>query len=106
MKRGLKGEMNIDFNERYDEESDIYYVTFKSGEPSFAKEVDDVLLLEVGAFTGLPTGFRLLNYSKHKVTQVEIKRVREVIGAARKQVPQMLDKRSKQIETALERALA
>ena len=56
----------IEFSERYDREDDIYYVTFKTGEPSCVMEHDDKLLLEIGVFTGRPTGFRILNFSKHR----------------------------------------
>lgn len=51
MKAGRKGIMSTDFSERYDEEDDIYYVTFKTGEPSYCIEVDDLLVLEVGIFS-------------------------------------------------------
>ena len=69
---GLKGKMNIDFTETYDREDDIYYITFKTGEPSYCVEVNDNLLLEVGMFTKLPTGFRILNFQKSKIKAVEI----------------------------------
>lgn len=54
MKVGKKGVMNIGFSETYD------------------LEVDDVILLEVGLFAHLPTGFRILNFHKHKVKSVPI----------------------------------
>lgn len=107
MKKGLKGSMNIDFSEYYDEEDDIYYVTFKTGEPSGVLELDDILLLEVGMFTGLPTGFRILNYSKHKVGGVEIalKQVRQAMNTLKKDFPAVLASRSAQVANALERTL-
>jgi hypothetical protein len=37
-----------------------------TGEPSLVAEHDDKLLLEFGIFTGMPTGFRILNYTKNK----------------------------------------
>ncbi len=55
---------DIEVYERYDQEDDIYYVTLRTGEPSFVEEFDDQLLVEKGFFTRLPTGFRILNYSK------------------------------------------
>lgn len=58
--------------ERYDQESDIFYVTFKTGEPSYCVEVNDVLVLEVGFFSNLPTGFRILNMSKTDTKQVTL----------------------------------
>lgn len=57
----------IDITERYDREDDIYYVTVDTHEPSFGMEIDDRLLVEMGMFTGLPTGFRIFNYTKNKI---------------------------------------
>lgn len=54
----------IEVSERYDKEDDIYYVTARTGEPSIAVEHDDRFLLEIGIFTRMPTGFRILGYSK------------------------------------------
>lgn len=100
--------MNIDFNECYDTENDIYYVTFKTGEPSFVQETDDILLLELGIFTKLPTGFRILNYSKHNVGEVsfEIERAKKVVAEAHKETPSILRERTRQMTAALEKAWA
>lgn len=74
MKYGKLGMMNIDFDEVYDQEDDIYYVTFKTGEPSYCVEIDDRILLEVGIFTNLTTGFRILSFRKRKVKMVQMKK--------------------------------
>ena len=95
--------MNIDFSEYYDEEDDIYYVTFKTGEPSGVVELDDILLLEVGVFTGLPTGFRILNYSKHKVDGVRFAKINQAMTSAKKEFQTAFSARTKQFEQALER---
>ncbi len=99
--------MNIDFSEYYDEEDDIYYVTFKTGEPSGVVEMDDILLLEVGAFTGLPTGFRILNYSKQKIGAVEIavKKAQRAVNMTKKDFPGIAAARSLQLEKALQKTL-
>jgi hypothetical protein len=65
------GKMNVPFSEVYDEEDDVYYVTFKTGEPSYCREVDDILIIELGLFTNLPTGFRILNFNRNKIKQVK-----------------------------------
>jgi len=57
---------DIELSERYDQEDDVYYVTVKTGEPSLVTEHDDRLLVEFGIFTGMPTGFRILNFTKNK----------------------------------------
>lgn len=56
--------------DNYDKDNDIMYVTFGTGEPSFAVEVDDVVILEIGAFSNLFTGFRILNYSKNNESEL------------------------------------
>lgn len=52
------------WDELYDKENDVYYGSFGTGEPSYGVEVDDCLVVEVGVFTNLPTGYRILNRSK------------------------------------------
>jgi len=110
MKLGTKGAMNIDFSETYDKEDDVYYVTFKTGEPSYCLEVDDVLLLEVGMFSKLPTGFRILNFHKNNVQAVVgidvnglIKKVKDALS--KKSLP-TIEQRQAVVERALEKVLA
>ena len=58
--------MSLPYSKIYNEEDDVYYVTFKTGEPSYCLEVDDRLLVEMGLFTNLPTGFRILDFKKNR----------------------------------------
>jgi hypothetical protein len=62
----FKNAAEIELAEQYDRDADIYYVTVLTGEPSFAVEHDDRLVVEMGFFTGMPTGFRILGFSKIK----------------------------------------
>ncbi len=100
--------MNIDFYEVYDQEDDIYYVSFKTAEPSYVIEIDDVLLLEVGMFTNMPTGFRIMNFKKHKVRAVKIfaQKVKKSIEEATKDFRSNLRTRESQVERTLEKVLA
>jgi uncharacterized protein YuzE len=101
----VKGKMNVDFEENYDQDADIYYVTFKTGEPSYAIEIDDIILLEVGLFTNMPTGFRILNYKSNPVHQVQInvliKKVKETVKDVKKEVQKELRDRFHDIENQL-----
>lgn len=45
----------------YDDFADVLYVTFGSGEPSYCEEIDDLLLIERGMFSKIPTGLRIIN---------------------------------------------
>lgn len=49
----------------YDEDADVLYITLGSGEASFCEEVDDIVLIERGMYSGNVTGFRILNFSEH-----------------------------------------
>ena len=108
MKIVTKGIMNIDFSETYDQEDDVYYVTFKTGEPSYCVEVNDVILLEVGLFSNLPTGFRILNFHKNNVKSVGIKveLVKKITDAlSRKSLPTIRERQAV-VERVLEKVLA
>jgi len=100
--------MNIDFSEKYDQEDDIYYVTFKTGEPSYVVEVDDIFLLELGIFTHMPTGFRILNFKKHSIGSVQIlvKKIKKTIEEVAKDHRSLIQTRENQVERTLEKVLA
>lgn len=85
--QGIKGKMNIGFEEIYEQETDTYYVSFKTGEPSYAIEVDDILILEAGMFTNMPTGFRILNYKSNPVQGVRIliQKIRKTLADVQKE---------------------
>lgn len=99
---------NIDFAEYYDQESDVYYVTFKTGEPSYSQEIDDILILDMGMFTNLPTGFRVLNFKKHvhdKVTvTVFVKKINRIIEE-NFHLKNILKDREQQVKEALQEVL-
>lgn len=61
----------------HDEVADVLYVTFGTGEPSFCREIDDVLIVEIGAYTKLPTGFRILDFSKRKRYEITFKCIKD-----------------------------
>lgn len=99
--------MNIDFNEYYDQEDDVYYVTFCTNEPSRVVEVDDVLLWEIGVFTNMPTGFRILNYSKNKIARVAVmvKEAEKMFEEGKRKLQSDLDCRESRIEEMLGKVL-
>lgn len=106
MKIGRKGVMKSNFDENYDQEDDVYYVTFKTGEPSYCVEVDDVLLLEVGIFSNLPTGFRILNFQRSKVGSIKINVLMEKVkDKLTKQPRPTVQERRAVVEEGLHRVL-
>lgn len=66
---GTKPEISFD----YDKAGDVLYITVdNSGEPSYCEEIDDILLVEKGVFSHQIIGFRLMDVSYHKITQVQV----------------------------------
>ena len=110
MKKAVSGHMNIPFNQRYNAEDDVYYVTFKTGEPSYCEEIDDALLLERGMYTKLPTGFRILNFHKNPVTRVAIgvlvRKIKQTLKSTTRDSTTTLRRRENQLEEALEKVLS
>ncbi|HWY39345.1 MAG TPA: hypothetical protein VNX27_00975 [Chthoniobacterales bacterium] len=106
----VQGSMNIDFSESYDPEEDIYYVTFKTGEPSIVAEMEDNLLVEVGMFTGMPTGFRILNFKKADIPGLLIEKAVNAADAlfesAKSRFESDSDIRETQFEESLKKVLA
>lgn len=99
-------EVNLEFSETYDQEDDTYYVTFKTGEPSYCVELDDVLLLEVGMFTKLPTGFRILNFNKNKVKAINCRVLIKEMTHTLKSTQPTFRERKHAVEHALEKVFA
>lgn len=107
MKYGKLGYMDRDFDEVYDQEDDTYYVTFKTGEPSYCIEVDDKIVIEVGFYTNLPTGFRILSFHKSKVKIVEFKKlINKVIKNRQSDYTAAFQDREALVGRALEKVLA
>jgi len=96
-----------EMTELYDQENDVYYFTFKTGEPSYCVEVNDVLVLEIGLFTKLPTGFRILNMTKQDTKRVPLEVVRKHLADVLKNLssPTLKD-REAAVEHGLKKVLA
>jgi len=73
----------VDVRHHYDKESDVLYVNFGEEEPTYVENVDDLLLLEIGWFSGLPKGFRIIGLKYHKVSSLQmtmvVKRIKEQV---------------------------
>ncbi len=85
-----KPEMTFDF----DRKSDVLYISLNTGEPSFSEEVDDMLLVEKGLYSGFVTGFRIFDVKEHGITGVRVKLLLKVFKQATKQIQQQLQQRN------------
>jgi len=57
----------------YDNEADVLYVSFGTGEPSYCDPLSNFLLLELGMFTNQPTGFRVIQPRKRDIKEIVLK---------------------------------
>jgi len=87
---------SIKVQHSYDAAADVLYVRFGNDqEPTFIENVDDLLLLEVGWFTGLPKGFRLLGPKCHGIKAIN---TALLVKRLKKQVHQLMAQHRKTIE--------
>jgi len=57
----------------YDKEADVLYVSFGIDEPSYCESLNSFVLLELGAFTRQPTGFRVIQPGKRDINKMTVK---------------------------------
>ena|SRR2546423_12694294 len=93
----------IEMDEVYDPEDDVMYVSFKTGEPSYCIEIDDLIMIEVGEFSKMPTGFRILQY--HKKRDRIVQTIKELSTKLKETIAQQARNSIQQREAAAEQAL-
>ena len=89
------GNKELKVDHHYDKEADVLYVTFGSDEPAYTKNVDDFLMLDIGWFSGLPQGFRIIGPKSHGLQGIKFK---AVIKKAEKQFHAVMENRCKEIK--------
>lgn len=89
------GNSEIQIDHHYDDEADVLYFTFGSNEPCYTENIDDFLMVEIGWFSRLPRGFRILGPKVHNLKDVAFQ---AVIKRAGKQFIEMMEERRKEIE--------
>lgn len=85
--------MNI--TQHYDEKADILYIDFGSDEPCFTEDLDGFLMIDIGWFSKLPRGLRVVSPKSLKVRSIKM-----VITQAEKQCKDLMEQQAKQIETS------
>jgi len=82
------GELKIQHH--YDSETDILYISFVDDEPTYTESVDDILYLELGCFSGIPKGFRIMSPKARKLKKIDIttivKHLKQVVEHRRKEL--------------------
>ena len=87
---------NLNFKHTYDAKADILYVSFGDGEPTFVEELeDDFILLEIGWFTNLPKGIRIIGPKKHRLAHLNFQVIEKRIE---KEFDSLINSNIKQLE--------
>jgi hypothetical protein len=79
-------EMTVD----YDEIADVLNVSFGTGEPSFSEEIDDLVVVDFGMYTGAPTGFQVLHVKETGINEIQV--------ILEKKLPELVDRKAKSLK--------
>lgn len=73
----------------YDPDADVLYISLADDEPTYTESIDDTLYLELGWFSGVPKGFRIISpMAKHVSINIGfiIKQLKQVVEGRRKEL--------------------
>lgn len=86
--------LNITFD--YDEETDILTISLGTGEPSHSEEIDDILLVDRGYFSGQITGFQIMDVKLHGIKEVQVQSfITKAIKREQKQFEKHIQERTR-----------
>ena len=89
------GNSEIQVSHHYDKEADVLYFTFGGNEPCYTENIDDFLMVEIGWFSRLPQGFRVVGPKARNLHSI---RFAAVIKKAERQFLNIMKERKKEIE--------
>ena len=89
------GNSEIQISHHYDKEEDVLYFTFGGNEPCYTENIDDFLMVEIGWFSRLPQGFRIIGPKAHNLKGVRFKAIISKVG---RQFHSIMEERRKEIE--------
>jgi hypothetical protein len=85
----------INITHHYDEKTDVLYIDFGSAEPCFTEDLDGFLMIDIGWFSKLPRGVRVVSPKSLKVKSIKM-----FITQAEKECRELMEQRAKQIQTS------
>lgn len=83
----------INMSNHYDEDADILYIDFGSNEPCFTEDVEGFLMVDIGWFSKLPRGIRIISPKARNVRSINF-----VIAKAEKKLQTLMERRVNQIQ--------
>jgi len=84
----------INITKHYDKRADILYIDFGSDEPCYTEDIDGFLMIDIGWFSKLPRGVKIISPKTHKVKSVKM-----IVTQVERTCRQLMKQRVKQIQT-------
>ena len=88
----MADKIEISFN--YDRRADILYITFGDDEPVYTDDMDGLIMLEIGWFSGLPKGLRIIGAKAHNLRSVKL----NILARVEDQLKNIMEARAKAIQ--------
>lgn len=85
--------MNITFH--YDERADILYLDFGSNEPCYTDDLDGFLMIDIGWFSNLPRGAKIISPKARNIKSVNV-----VFSRIAHVCQKLMEKQAKRIQTS------
>jgi len=87
----------------YDATADILYIDFGSNEPCYTEDLDGFLMIDIGWFSKLPRGVKIISPKAHKVKSVNmiIKQIEKTCRKLMDQQAKLIKKAEPKLETDL-----
>ena len=84
----------INITKHYDKHADILYIDFGSDEPCYTEDIDGFFMIDIGWFSKLPRGVKIISPKTHKVKSVKM-----IVTQVERTCRRFMKQRVKQIQT-------
>ena len=84
----------LNITHHYDADADVLYIDFGFDEPCFTEDLDGFLMIDVGWFSKLPRGAKIISPKAKKITSVSM-----IVSRVEKSCRQLIKQRKKQLQT-------
>ncbi len=87
-------EEKINITHHYDTEADIFYIDFGSNEPCFTEDIDGIVMLDIGWFSKLPRGIRIISPKVHNMRNFQLLIIKQCKDLMQRQAKQIKSQES------------
>jgi hypothetical protein len=85
----------LNITHHYDDVADVLYIDFGSDEPCFTENVDGLIMIDIGWFSKLPRGVKIMSPKAQKIKHFSFEMI---IGQVEKTCQSLMQEQVKRIE--------